>query len=118
MSTELRGARECESVVSDSYVSRLTSCPPLRAICELIDNALDADAEDIRVMIHDGDGGRTDKIEVIDTGDGIDATRVDGWGFIYESWKKDAKVTRKKRPMAGSLGVGRLRALGLGRHVQ
>ena len=105
----------------DDHVARLAhENDPVRAVVELIWNAIDAEATRVEVTLdHDGLGA-VSKTTVTDDGHGIDVDEVKcTFGRIGGSWKRLATKTKSgKRALHGKLGEGRLRAFALGNRVQ
>lgn len=101
----------------DDHVERLAhENDPVRAVVELIWNAIDAEAPAVTVTLEhdDTDGmGAITKTIVSDTGHGIDRDELDStFGRIGGSWKRLASKTKhNKRGLHGERGEGRLRAL-------
>ncbi len=105
----------------DDHVERLAhENDPVRAIVELIWNAIDAEAPTVTVDLEYDDvlGGIT-KTVVTDTGHGIERDELDAtFGRIGGSWKRlAAKTKNDKRGLHGERGEGRLRAFALGSRV-
>lgn len=105
----------------DDHVERLAhENAPVRAIVELIWNAIDAEAPTVAVELeHDDTLGGITKTIVTDTGHGIDRDELDStFGRIGGSWKRLATKTKNdKRGLHGERGEGRLRAFALGSRV-
>ena len=102
------------------HIASLSSGTPLAALQELIWNALDADASEVKVdLVTNGLGG-IDAIRVSDNGTGIDVLRVeDTFGGIGGSWKRDvARTPGANRQLHGRRGKGRFKAFALGSHVE
>ncbi|HET8684859.1 MAG TPA: ATP-binding protein [Micromonosporaceae bacterium] len=105
---------------SDDLVARLAhEGDPIRAVVEMVWNAVDAEASTATVEL-----GRdvTDAIRVVrvqDDGHGISSDEVETtFGRIGDSWKRRSQKSKNgKRPLHGSLGEGRLRAFALGSRV-
>jgi DNA topoisomerase VI subunit B len=67
---------------------------PVRALAELVWNALDADATKIQVILERNDLGGLDAIRIIDNGDGITAdSATHDFGNLGDSWKRTAHRT-------------------------
>ena len=76
------------------HVASLASAAPLAAVEELIWNALDADAREVRVDLVTNALGGIDAIRVTDDGTGIDILRADEtFGSLGGSWKRTATQT-------------------------
>ncbi|WP_239694663.1 ATP-binding protein [Streptomyces sp. Cmuel-A718b] len=93
---------------------------PVGAIEELIWNSLDADAENVTVVLERNDFDGVDRVAVIDDGTGIAAEKCsDYFEQIGTSWKKRTQVSEvKKRVLHGKNGRGRVRAFALGSEVR
>ncbi|WP_234009968.1 ATP-binding protein [Streptomyces sp. SA3_actF] len=93
---------------------------PVGAVEELIWNSLDADAENVTVLLERNDIGGVDRVAVIDDGTGIPAEKcAERFEQIGTSWKKRAQVSEvKKRVLHGKNGRGRVRAFALGSEVR
>lgn len=90
------------------------------AIAELIWNALDADASDVRVEFKRNELDAIEAITVIDNGTGIEASECTSmFGSLGGSWKARSGVTQvEQRPLHGRDGEGRFRAFALGSEVE
>ena len=102
------------------HIVSLCTASPIQALSELIWNALDADALDVKVdVIQNGLGG-IDAIRVADDGLGINAFEADSqFGNLGGSWKRDATKTQVSgRVLHGRKGRGRFKAFALGNHVE
>src|SRR6202035_4780370 len=104
-----------------------------QAVLELIKNAYDADASFARVQVHttgtpkglliETDVERPGWIEVTDDGIGMSPEAIrDGWLLIARSgkreFKREGRVTGKKRTPIGDKGLGRLGTQRLGWALQ
>jgi hypothetical protein len=109
-----------EIQVEDDHLQRISQVrKPVHAVAELIWNALDADANQVDVMLHNDVLGGLASIEVIDDGHGIPhAQAEDMFRPLGGSWKKNDRRSPKGRILHGKEGRGRLRALALGRVVE
>ena len=105
----------------DDHVERLAhENDPVRAVVELIWNAVDAEAPSVTVTLEHDDGLEAiAKTIVEDSGHGIDRYELDAtFGRIGGSWKRLASKTKNnKRGLHGERGEGRLRAFALGSRV-
>lgn len=112
---------ELHLTADDDHVERLAhENDPVRAVVELVWNAIDAEAAVITVTVeHDATLGAITKTVVSDDGHGIDRDELDTtFGRIGGSWKRFAKRTKNdKRGLHGQRGEGRLRAFALGSRV-
>ena len=112
----MNGARHLTVSVAPSHLVSLARCAPSVGIKELIWNALDADATDVRVrLLEQGALHDVGRVEVKDNGTGIDVTRVDqSFSALGWSWKKPAATTPGGRLLHGLSGRGRFQAGGIG----
>ena len=105
----------------DDHVERLAhENDPVRAIVELIWNAIDAEAPTVTVDFERDEWLAITKTSVTDTGHGINVEEVNStFGRIGASWKRHATKTRTgKRRLHGKRGEGRLRVFALGNRVK
>ena len=103
------------------HVASLASASPLSAIEELIWNALDADAREVRVDLVTNALGGIDAVRVSDDGTGIDILRADEtFGSLGGSWKRSEGATTATlhRRLHGRHGRGRFKTFALGSHVE
>jgi len=102
------------------HIESLFRGSPLMAIEELVWNALDADAKEVRVDLVTNPLGAVDAVRVTDNGTGIDALRADQtFGNLGGSWKRQGKVTEGTgRHLHGRHGRGRFKAFALGMNVE
>ena len=103
------------------HVASLASASPLAAIEELVWNALDADAREVRVDLVTNALGGIDAIRVTDDGTGIDILRADEtFGSLGGSWKRadGATTAARHRRLHGRHGRGRFKTFALGSHVE
>ena len=109
-----------EIQVQNDHLERLSQVrKPILAVAELIWNAVDADADNVRVCLREDALGGFEAIEVSDNGHGIPHDEAETlFSRLGGSWKKGGKRSREKsRLLHGQEGRGRLRAFGLGRVV-
>jgi len=109
-----------EVQVQNDHLERLAQVrKPILAVAELIWNAVDADADEVGIALHDGGLGSFDAIEVSDNGHGMPPSEAEQlFQRLGGSWKKGGKRSREKnRLLHGQEGRGRFRAFGLGRVV-
>lgn len=102
------------------HVASLSRAAPLSAVEELVWNALDADAREVRIDLVQNALGGVDEIRVSDDGSGIDLLRVeDTFGALGGSWKRaeGAATPAARRRLHGRRGCGRFKAFALGTHV-
>ena len=102
------------------HILSLCTASPIQALTELVWNALDADAFDVKVDVIQNPLGGIDAIRVADDGLGVNALRADThFGNLGGSWKRDAdKTPLSGRVLHGSKGKGRFKAFGLGNRVE
>ncbi len=102
------------------HILSLCTASPIQALTELVWNALDADAFDVKVDVIQNPLGGIDAIRVADDGLGVNALRADThFGNLGGSWKRDAdKTPVSGRVLHGSKGKGRFKAFGLGNRVE
>lgn len=107
-----------EIKVENDHIQRVTTAKPLAAISELIWNAYDADAREVRVELEEGQLAKLGVIRVVDDGNGIPADRVETFfQSLGGSWKKRAIKTEGGRSIHGEKGQGRFKAFALGDRV-
>lgn len=102
------------------HIESLFGGTPLSAVEELVWNALDADATEVKVDLITNQLGAVDAIRISDDGTGIDVLRADStFGSLGGSWKREGKTTLSSgRRLHGRHGRGRFRAFALGTHVE
>lgn len=102
------------------HIASLSKAAPLAALEELIWNALDADAREVRVDLVLNMLEGVDAIRVSDDGTGIDVLKADStFGSLGGSWKRDAaKTPLSHRRLHGRQGRGRFKAFALGHDVE
>ena len=102
------------------YIASLSHASPLAAIEELVWNALDADAREVKIDIIQNALGAVEAIRISDDGAGVDIDRIDNtFGGLGGSWKKGRAMTiALKRRLHGRHGRGRFKAFALGGHVE
>ena len=98
------------------HIASLANATPLSAIEELVWNALDADAREVKVDLVTNPLGAVDAVRVSDDGAGIDIARVDDtFGSLGGSWKRADGVTHGlHRRLHGRRGRGRFKAFAIG----
>ncbi len=107
-----------EVVVEKDHIESLAKAKPINAISELIWNAYDADANEVRIEFEEGILTKLSLIRVIDNGTGIpygDAARL--FKSIGGSWKRMKRRTDQGRSIHGTKGQGRMKAFALGTTV-
>jgi hypothetical protein len=113
---------DLELKAGEDHIERLAhEGDPVRALIELVWNAIDAEATTARVVLErdDSNWDGITAVRVIDDGHGIDRDELaNAFSTIGDSWKRLATRSKNgKRVLHGSEGQGRLRALALGSHV-
>jgi hypothetical protein len=92
---------------------------PLKGIEELIWNALDADAKDIRVEISQNAVGGIQEVRIVDDGTGMTPEgAIEAFQHLGGSWKARTDRSPGNRPLHGKAGQGRWRAFGIGNSVR
>lgn len=108
-----------EVTVEGDHLEKLAKCQALKAVAELIWNAVDADATRVDVALERCSVGGVQRLTVTDDGQGIspgDARTV--FEKLGGSWKKHTLTTRSNRRLHGKAGEGRFRAFALGPQVR
>jgi len=102
------------------HIASLFRGTPLAAVEELVWNALDADAQEVKVDLITNPLGAVEAVRVSDNGTGIDATRADQtFGSLGGSWKREGNGTPTAgRRLHGRHGRGRFKAFALGSDVE
>jgi hypothetical protein len=95
---------------------RLCRTRPLRAISEMVWNALDADARNVQMECRLNPLGGLEEIVIKDDGSGIpyDVGVEHRFAALGGSWKARVSRTEGRRLMHGRYGEGRFRAFALG----
>lgn len=105
--------------VRDDHLEYLARGKPLSALAELMWNALDADATEVRVGFEENALGGIDAVRVRDNGLGLPydhALRV--FRDLGGSWKSGLdRSPSRRRALHGKFGKGRFRAFSLGNRV-
>ncbi len=102
------------------HIASLAKGSPLAALEELIWNALDADAREVRVDLVTNALGAVEAVRISDDGTGIDILKADAtFGSLGGSWKRNETETEgTHRRLHGRHGRGRFKAFALGSHVE
>ncbi|MEJ8309856.1 ATP-binding protein [Agrobacterium larrymoorei] len=110
--------QQFEVEVENDHIQRVTSAKPLAALCELIWNAYDADAQEVKIELEAGQLANLGVIRVVDDGKGIPADRAKNFfKSLGGSWKKRTPKTEGGRSIHGEKGQGRFKAFALGERV-
>ena len=98
------------------HIESLARSSPLAAVEELVWNALDADAKEVKVDLATNPLGAVEAVRVSDDGTGIDVLKADEtFGNLGGSWKRGGKGTPLTgRRLHGRRGRGRFKAFALG----
>ncbi|MFO7937346.1 MAG: ATP-binding protein [Kiritimatiellia bacterium] len=112
--------KEIHVQAQKDHIFSLCSSTAISAIAELIWNALDADAYDVKVDIIQNPLGAIDAVRIGDDGSGIDINDIDhNFGNLGGSWKRTTDRTREAgRVLHGCKGRGRFKAFSLGNCVE
>ncbi len=102
------------------HIASLAKAAPVSALEELIWNALDADAREVRVDLIQNALGAVEAVRVADNGSGIDVLKVDAtFGSLGGSWKRlGTETVAAHRRLHGRHGRGRFKAFALGAQVE
>jgi len=102
------------------HIASLFRGSPLAAIEELVWNALDADAREVKVDVLTNPLGGVEAVRVSDDGTGIDVLKADStFGSLGGSWKRNEHAaSASHRRLHGRHGRGRFKAFALGAHVE
>lgn len=93
---------------------------PILAIAELVWNGLDANANEVKVVLNRNKLGGIDSVVVKDDGHGLpEIEAVAAFENLGGSWKKNTRTTKEgKRLLHGKAGKGRFRAFSIGKIVE
>lgn len=107
-----------EVKVQGDHLEKLAKCQPVKAVAELIWNAVDADATEVVVSLERSIVGGVNRITIADDGHGINPDEaLQVFEKLGGSWKKLRITTRSNRLLHGKAGEGRFRAFALGPRV-
>lgn len=102
------------------HIEGLAKGSPLSAIEELVWNALDAGAREVKIDVITNPLGGVEVVRVVDDGTGIDVINADKtFGSLGGSWKRGrTEPGPAGRYLHGRHGRGRFKAFTLGCHVE
>ncbi len=102
------------------HIASLAKAAPVSALEELVWNALDADAREVRIDLMTNPLGAVEAVRVSDDGTGIDVLRADAtFGSLGGSWKRlGTQTALAHRRLHGRHGRGRFKAFALGERVE
>lgn len=104
--------------VERDHLERIASGSPISGVAELIWNAVDADATEVRVVIDTNGLGGVDSVRVEDNGHGMDHERaLHDFQRLGGSWKVTGRSEGQGRLLHGREGKGRWRAFSIGPKV-
>lgn len=105
---------------SDDFVKSIArESDPVRAVAELVWNAVDGEATTVGIELERTNFGAITAVKVVDDGHGISSDEVEAtFGRIGGSWKQHTERSKNGlRYLHGKRGQGRLRAFALGSTV-
>ncbi|WP_276133581.1 ATP-binding protein [Polluticoccus soli] len=112
-------SKDLTITVEQDHIESLTRANGITALSELIWNALDADATEVRVNYHKNALGKYEKIVVQDNGHGLEYTKAEEvFKRLGGSQKKSQPTSPNGRPYHGKEGKGRYKSFALGDLVQ
>lgn len=105
--------------VREDHLETVAKTKPMTALAELIWNALDAEATEVRIEFHTNELDGLEAILVVDNGAGL---HYDDGIMVFQSlggsWKRpNGRTSELKRELHGKYGKGRFRAFTLGSKV-
>lgn len=109
---------ELEVALTKDHLERLAQTQPLTGIIELIWNALDADATEIKVEFGRNSLDGIEEIRVVDNGHGMTPEVVErAFGALGGSEKDKSRKSPTGRAYHGRDGQGRYKAAGIGNRI-
>ena len=106
--------------VQEDHLETLAKTRPMTALAELIWNALDAEAREVRIEFVENALEGLEQIRIIDNGHGLpygEAAAV--FESLGGSWKRGGlRTPSTRRTLHGKFGKGRFRAFSLGNRVE
>ncbi len=111
--------RKISVQVREDHLALLSRSRPMLAMAELIWNAFDADASEVRVVFEENELGGLDAVRVQDNGHGLEyGHALVVFQNLGGSWKQEGmRSPGSRRLLHGKYGKGRFRAFTLGNHV-
>lgn len=105
--------------VREDHLETLAKTKPMTALAELIWNALDAEATEVRVEFVQNELEGLEAIHIVDNGTGL---HYDDGVLVFQSlggsWKRpNGRTHALRRELHGKYGKGRFRAFTLGTHA-
>tara|TARA_R110001583_G_scaffold195405_1_gene372881 strand:- start:1827 stop:3800 length:1974 start_codon:yes stop_codon:yes gene_type:complete len=110
--------KQIQVEVQGDHLDKVSKSSALSAISELVWNALDADANNVEVLIENNDLGIS-AIHVKDDGHGIDYNKAGKYfSGLGGSWKSLNGMSPKGRFLHGKEGQGRFKSFSIGRAIE
>ena len=112
--------KQVQVKVQSDHLERMTKVrSPIHAIAELVWNALDADANEVRVNIGLNPLLGVGNIRIQDNGHGIEYLQAEpAFENLGGSWKRNVMHSKSQRRLHGKAGQGRFRAFALGDSIE
>jgi hypothetical protein len=106
--------------VQTDHLESLTRGEPITGVIELVWNAIDAEAEMVKIVVAENGLGGVEEVRVEDDGHGMTRADIDEeFAHLGGSWKRLAEESKNgRRVLHGSEGKGRWRAFTIGPMVQ
>ncbi|HEV7806509.1 MAG TPA: ATP-binding protein [Solirubrobacteraceae bacterium] len=109
---------EIDVALTKDHLERLAQTQPLTGLIELVWNALDADATEIRIEFGRNELDGIEEIRVIDNGHGMTPTlAAQAFGALGGSDKDSSHKSPGGRAYHGRDGQGRYKAAGIGSRI-
>lgn len=106
--------------VQDDHLASLSRVKkPILAIAELVWNGLDANANEVKIVLNRNKLSAIDSVIVKDDGHGLsESEAVAAFENLGGSWKRNTRTTKEtKRLLHGKAGKGRFRAFSIGKVI-
>ena len=115
-----RGSHTVLVEAQNDHLQSVARARPLVALAELVWNALDADANRVKIVFDENELGSTSLIQIIDDGLGIaQKDALQAFGNLGGSWKRILHHTaNSSKKIHGRDGKGRFKAFALGHNVE